>query len=410
MDEVGIYDRALSAGEVEAIHTAGRESDGWDVADDFSITRNPNGRWSYGSSASLGGAFRGDHTSVILGDGTWHWVHPVNQLPSVAYNPTDAPANFLLPRQAAAHPGPNGSYGVVRWIAPQDGVVNVVAEFTGRDSSTTDVHILHNSRVGQQVFSGTISGFGSAQSFDGTVTVAAGDTLDFLVGDGGNGYVSDTTSVAATIRYPGPASSADLAVTITDSPDPVPVGSPVTYSVTVTNNGPVAATGVSVVARGPVDLPFNSVTIPVGELASGATRSFQLVFTPAVVGTFSATATVTATENDPNLTNNSFTATTQIAPKSTFELAQAQYEVREGDGFAVLTVRRTGDISGTARVDYTTVDGTATTPSGQRKVLFPDYTSSSGTLSFRRGPTWPRSGCRSGTTAASRRTRRSGCS
>ena len=107
------------------------------------------------------------------------------------------------------------------------------------------------------------------------------------------------------------------------------------------------------------DQQFNSVTIPIGDLASGATRSFQVVFTPAAVGTFSATAIVTANEDDSNPTNNSFTETTTVAPRSTFELAQAQYEVREGEQFAVLTVRRTGDLLTSASVEFTTVNGTA---------------------------------------------------
>ena len=159
-------------------------------------------------------------------------------------------------------------------------------------------------------------------------------------------YSNDSTGVDAHITYVDEnPPAADLSVTISDAPEPVLIGDPVTYTVTVTNNGPLDATGVSVVALGPPGQQFNSVTIPIGDLASGATRSFQVAFTPAAVGTFSATATVTANEDDSNPTNNSFTETTVVAPRSFFELAQAQYEVREGEQFAVLTVRRTGDLA-----------------------------------------------------------------
>ena len=180
------------------------------------------------------------------------------------------------------------------------------------------------------------------------------------------------------------AAGADLAVTITDIPDPVFLGESVTYTVQVTNHGPSAATGVIVVASGPVGQPFNSVTIPIGGLASGTSSSFQLAFTPTALGTFSATATVMASEDDPNPANNSFTETTLVKSGVTFELEQPQYEVREGEEFAVLRVRRTGSLASSVSVDFETVNGTA----GQRGikdglVRVDDFTTTSGTLSFR---------------------------
>ena len=41
------------------------------------------------------------------------------------------------------------------------------------------------------------------------------------------------------------ARAADLGVLLADEPDPVFLGSPLIYTVTVTNNGPSAASGVS---------------------------------------------------------------------------------------------------------------------------------------------------------------------
>ena len=70
--------------------------------------------------------------------------------------------------------------------------------------------------------------------------------------------------------------------------------------------------------------------------------------------------------------------------KATFEFAQAQYEVREGEPTAVLTVRRTGNLDSSGSVEFTTVSGTA----GQRGILagrtrVEDFTTTSGTLFFR---------------------------
>ena len=177
---------------------------------------------------------------------------------------------------------------------------------------------------------------------------------------------------------------ADLAVTIEDAPDPIALGESVTYTVTATNHGPADATGVIVVSHGPAGQQFNSVTIPVGALASGASSTHQLSFTPAAIGSFSVTANVTASQDDPDDSNNSFTATTQVIPRLKFELAQAQFEVREGEPFAVLTVRRIGDLTSGASVEFATIDGTA----GQRGIRtglsrVDDFTTTSGTLFFR---------------------------
>jgi len=396
IDEPSFYNRALSQVELQSIVDAGSEGkefpDTYDAAGDFSLSGNPNGAWSYGWSPTLGGAFTEDVSSR---SGQPHpelqsWDGPISSFfPVISKNISNATVVVgtvtWQPGQMVNHPGPGGEYSVLRWTAPKAGKVEFSASFSGADSTSTDVHVLFNETA---ISDGNVNGFGAGPTFSQSLVVEIGDTIDFVVGFG-NGianYSNDSTGLDARLAYVDgdpPTPEADLSVTISDAPEPVLVGNPVTYTVTVTNNGPSDSTGVTVVALGPPGQQFNSLTIPIGDLANGATRSFQVMFTPAAVGTFSATATVTANEADPNPTNNAFTETTTVAPRSTFELAQAQYEVREGEPFAVLTLRRAGDLSGTSRVDYTTVDGTAATPSGGRRVLSPDYTTSSGTLSFR---------------------------
>ncbi|MBO0698169.1 MAG: hypothetical protein J2P46_07230, partial [Zavarzinella sp.] len=74
--------------------------------------------------------------------------------------------------------------------------------------------------------------------------------------------------------------------------------------------------------------------------------------------------------------------TSPVVP--TIELTAAQYEVTEGQPVAVLTVRRTGDLLNFAAVDFTTVDGTAVSPTIRAGLLRPaDYTTTSGRLTFR---------------------------
>jgi uncharacterized repeat protein (TIGR01451 family) len=127
-----------------------------------------------------------------------------------------------------------------------------------------------------------------------------------------------------------PGTGADLSVTKTDSPDPLQVGSDLTYGIMVTNQGPDAATGVTLTDTLPSGVAVQSVsatqgscsgsgtiTCVLGSLANGASAQVTIVVTPLNTGTIFNTASVTASEGDPNLSNNSAQAqTTVVAPPS----------------------------------------------------------------------------------------------
>src|SRR5207302_1130468 len=102
-------------------------------------------------------------------------------------------------------------------------------------------------------------------------------------------------------------------------------GTDVTYTLTVTNNGPSASSGGTVTDMLPAQVSFVSasagctntagtVTCNFGTLAASATQTFTIVvhINPAVTGPIANTATVTATNpaEDTNATNNSSMATT----------------------------------------------------------------------------------------------------
>ena len=122
---------------------------------------------------------------------------------------------------------------------------------------------------------------------------------------------------------------ADLALTNTDSPDPVTVSNTLTYTITVTNNGPDTATDVVLTDTLPSSVTFESATPSAGSCshAAGAvTCHFTSIpagdhttATIAVVPTAPASAlpnhaTVAAKEHDPSATNNSATAATVVNP------------------------------------------------------------------------------------------------
>lgn len=107
----------------------------------------------------------------------------------------------LRPMEVFAHPGPSGTFAVLRFTATTTAVHEVTGSFEGRDKRgvTSDVHVLVNDTP---AFSSVVIGFGSPsnQPFSMVVPLQAGDTVDFVVGVGPNfDFGGDSTSIAATI-------------------------------------------------------------------------------------------------------------------------------------------------------------------------------------------------------------------
>ncbi|MBX9735602.1 MAG: DUF11 domain-containing protein [Phycisphaerales bacterium] len=161
---------------------------------------------------------------------------------------------------------------------------------------------------------------------------------------------------------PAQANGGNVAVTISDSPDPltIPPGGDITYVITATNLGPDPATGVTVTGTLPGNVTFSSVTAPgthnagvisanFGTLASGASGSITVV----VAGPVSAPATVTFTVDatttslDPFLTNNTATATTAVTEPP------ANLSIVVVDAPTTLVVPPGGEITFTATVNNT---------------------------------------------------------
>jgi uncharacterized repeat protein (TIGR01451 family) len=124
-----------------------------------------------------------------------------------------------------------------------------------------------------------------------------------------------------------PAPMADLAITKSASPSPATVGSNITYTLTVTNNGPSTATGVTTTDTLPGSVTFVSssssqgtcsgtatVTCGLGSVVSGASATVTIVVTPNTATTLSNTASVSGNESDPTPNNNYSTALTTVNP------------------------------------------------------------------------------------------------
>lgn len=119
----------------------------------------------------------------------------------------------------------------------------------------------------------------------------------------------------------------DLTITNVDSPDPVTQGNNLTYNLTVTNNGPSNATGVSVTDTLPGGVTFISalpnqgscsgtttITCNLGSLVKGGSATIAILVNVnlSTSGNISNTATVSGGGGVDNPANNSATATTFV--------------------------------------------------------------------------------------------------
>jgi uncharacterized repeat protein (TIGR01451 family) len=159
-----------------------------------------------------------------------------------------------------------------------------------------------------QVVLGTAAGTVITQS--ATIATTGGITDSIAA----NNTASATTIVQAK-------TSTDLAITKTASPNPVGQGQLVTYLLTVVNNGPGTATGVTVSDTLPAGMSLISaspsagscsgaatITCTIGSLAVRGTATVSIVVQASTLGTISNTATVTGAQTDPVPANNSSTA------------------------------------------------------------------------------------------------------
>jgi uncharacterized repeat protein (TIGR01451 family) len=169
----------------------------------------------------------------------------------------------------------------------------------------------------------------SSGTISGTPTAAGTFTFGITATDSGS-PTPQTATKSFTIKVIG---SADLALAIAGPAAPVQHSKPVTFTITVTNHGPTAASGAVLTNALPSASQFVSLTAsqgscttpPVGstgtlvcslgEIASGATATIAVtVNTTARKQTITDTASVAedVTATDPVAANNSATASVQV--------------------------------------------------------------------------------------------------
>ncbi len=164
----------------------------------------------------------------------------------------------------------------------------------------------------------------------GSVTAGARLTATARVGGETSEFSGNATVVAL---------NADLAVTLTDAPDPAPAGGEFLYTVLVTNNGPGTATscvmrdtlpaGLTLVSANASQGTVSGTSIVIanlGAILSGGTASVEMLVTTSGPGSVTDRAYVSATESDPTPANNVASATTTIANQTTSDTPLTQYK------------------------------------------------------------------------------------
>lgn len=183
-----------------------------------------------------------------------------------------------------------------------------------------------------------------------SATVELGITLDPSLADGAT--FTNTAEVTGDLPDPDMSDNtateettivrqADLSIAKTGDPDPAVAGDSLTYSLTVSNDGPSDASGVTITDTLPDGATFDSatpsqgscseaggtVTCELGDVAAGASATAEIVvaLAPSLPdgGTISNTAEVAANEEDPDPSDNTATEETGVIRQTDLSISKA---------------------------------------------------------------------------------------
>ena len=147
--------------------------------------------------------------------------------------------------------------------------------------------------------------------------------VDDIAGQVGNIAGGWSLSIATTDPL---VATPDLSVALADAPDPVVVGSPFTYTNTVSNHGPGTALNVNLTNTLPAGVTYlgatatsgsissigNQVILSLGSLPPGAQATMVVTLRPTVEGSLIGSSSVRGSQPDLNLGNNQVTVRTTV--------------------------------------------------------------------------------------------------
>jgi uncharacterized repeat protein (TIGR01451 family) len=233
-----------------------------------------------------------------------------------------------------------------------------------------------------------ISGFVNGV-WTGQIAVAQGSTGMVL-------RAFDAAGVAGTSSVFNVSPPNDLVVTVTDHPDPVLIGTALTYTLFVTNTGPSEATSVTLTNLLPANFALVSVNTPIGACAvagrvvscdlgtvgPGTVVNVTIVGIAEAAGTLTNQTAVARGETDSVPANNAVvTRTTVVLPSLVID-DTSTLEGDSGTNQVQFTVRLLAPSTNNVSVNYQTLNSSATGTGG-----LADFVPASGTLVFPPGTT-----------------------
>jgi uncharacterized repeat protein (TIGR01451 family) len=248
-------------------------------------------------------------------------------------------------------PGMNLTYAItVRNNGPSD--AQNVSLTDAIPSNTTFVSEMQNSGPAFTCMNPPAGGTGSTSCTIGTLAAGASATFQIVVNvnsNTANGTTITNSAIGATTTADSNSAnntgtstttvgaSADIAVTKSDSPDPVSAGSNLTYTISFVNNGPSTAQNLTVTDAVPANTTFISAALTTGtgwgvstpavggtgnvvfsksSVASGETAVFTMVVKVGAATTINNSAVGATTTSDPTPGNNTGTSTTTVTAQA----------------------------------------------------------------------------------------------
>jgi hypothetical protein len=173
---------------------------------------NPNGVWSYGSSATSNGVMNNYASSqyFINPDAFGFRIDTTNTTPNVLKFTQNWPGSgtpIFLAGDFAMHSGAGASnFSVLRFTAQHTGLHDLAVTWGVGNTGNVDVVVLSNAAV-----LNSVSNTNAAGSYGITnLSLTAGDTIDLRIGQGDDGLGADQTQVSMiiTTAVPEPSSLA----------------------------------------------------------------------------------------------------------------------------------------------------------------------------------------------------------